>query len=163
MQSTSWETLVWMKHKLESACNAGDTGDAGLIPESGRSPRGGHGNPLQYCCMKNFMDRGAWGCKESDRTEQLSMHTYTLDTLSCVSCTRHGSTNSVKHICPGVLAEAGQGYSAPVNTVSWSESLWCPLGVLSHFPPGVTTGHTMCKHGDACVLASWGVFYCKAE
>ena len=40
--------------------NAGDTGDAGLIPGSGRSPGGGNGNPLQYSCLKNSMDRGAW-------------------------------------------------------------------------------------------------------
>ena len=44
----------------ESACNAGDTEDAGLIPGSGRSPGGGHGNPLQYSCLENPMDRGAW-------------------------------------------------------------------------------------------------------
>ena len=44
----------------ELACNAGDTGDAGLIPGSGRSPRGGHGNPFQYSCLENPMDRGAW-------------------------------------------------------------------------------------------------------
>ena len=36
-----------------------NVGDAGLIPESGRSPGGGHGNPLQYSCLKNPMDRGA--------------------------------------------------------------------------------------------------------
>ena len=41
----------------ESACNAGDLG---LIPGSGRSPGGGHGNPLQYSCLENRMDRGAW-------------------------------------------------------------------------------------------------------
>ena len=41
----------------ESACNAGDLG---LIPGLGRSPGGGHGNPLQYPCLENFMDRGAW-------------------------------------------------------------------------------------------------------
>ena len=35
-------------------------GDAGSIPGSGRSPGGGHGNPLQYSCLKNPMDRGAW-------------------------------------------------------------------------------------------------------
>ena len=40
--------------------NAGDTGDAGLIPGSGRSPGGGHGNPLQYSCLETPMDRGAW-------------------------------------------------------------------------------------------------------
>ena len=44
----------------ESACNAEDTGDAGLIPGSGRSPEGGNDNPLQYTCLENSMDRGAW-------------------------------------------------------------------------------------------------------
>ena len=42
----------------EPACNAGDTGDAGLIPGSGRSPRGRHGNPFQYSCLDNSMDSG---------------------------------------------------------------------------------------------------------
>ena len=41
----------------ESACNAGDLG---LIPGSGRSPGEGNGNPLQYSCLENPMDRGAW-------------------------------------------------------------------------------------------------------
>ena len=41
----------------ESACNAGDLG---LIPGSGRSPGEGKGNPLQYSCLENLMDRGAW-------------------------------------------------------------------------------------------------------
>ena len=44
----------------ESACNAGDTGDTGSIPGSRRSPGGGNGNPLQYSCLENPMDRGAW-------------------------------------------------------------------------------------------------------
>ena len=44
----------------ESACNAGDAGDTGLIPGSGRSPGGEYGNPLQYSCLRNPMDRGAW-------------------------------------------------------------------------------------------------------
>ena len=39
---------------------AGDRRHAGLIPGSGRSPRGGHGYPLQYSCPENPMDRGAW-------------------------------------------------------------------------------------------------------
>ena len=41
----------------ESACNGGDLS---LIPGLGRSPGGGHGNPLQYSCLENSMDRGAW-------------------------------------------------------------------------------------------------------
>ena len=39
--------------------NAGDTGEEDLIPGSERSPGGGHGNPLQYSCLENPMDRGA--------------------------------------------------------------------------------------------------------
>ena len=44
-----------------SPANAGDIRDAGLIPGSGRSPGGRHGNSLQYSCLENLMDRGAWG------------------------------------------------------------------------------------------------------
>ena len=40
--------------------NAGNIGDAGLILGLERSPEGGHGNPLQYSCLENPMDRGAW-------------------------------------------------------------------------------------------------------
>jgi len=42
------------------SAKAGDMRDAGLIPGSGRSPGGGHGNPFQYACLDNPMDRGAW-------------------------------------------------------------------------------------------------------
>ena len=42
---------------IESACNAGDTGS---IPVSERSPSEGNGNPLQYSCLENSIDRGAW-------------------------------------------------------------------------------------------------------
>ena len=40
--------------------NAGDERDAGLIPGSGSTPGGRHGNPFQYSCLENPMDRGAW-------------------------------------------------------------------------------------------------------
>ena len=40
--------------------NAGDLRDMGSVPGLGRSPGGGHGNPLQYSCLENPMDRGAW-------------------------------------------------------------------------------------------------------
>ena len=53
--------------------SAGKVGDLGLIPGLGRSPRGEHGNPLQYSCLGNPMDRRAnglqsWDCKESNMT-----------------------------------------------------------------------------------------------
>ena len=54
--------------------NAGDVRDKGLVPGSGRFPGGGNGNPLQYSCPENPMDRGAWwaivcGVARSDMTE----------------------------------------------------------------------------------------------
>ena len=52
--------LNWVPLALvakESVCNAGDLN---LIPGSGRSPGEGHGYPLQYSCLENSMDRGAW-------------------------------------------------------------------------------------------------------
>ena len=58
-------------YSKESTCNAEDMG---LIPWSGRSPGEGNGNPLQYSCLGNPMDRGAWWAtvhgvtKESDMT-----------------------------------------------------------------------------------------------
>ena len=54
-----------------------NAGDSGSIPGSGRSPREGNGNPLQYSCLENPMDGGTWlrcspwGLKESDMTEPL--------------------------------------------------------------------------------------------
>ena len=55
----------------ESACNSGDLGS---VPGSGRSPGEGNGYPLLYSCLKNSMDRGAWGATihrviKSDMTE----------------------------------------------------------------------------------------------
>ena len=49
----------WFSTK-ESTCNAGVARDTGSIPGWRRSPGGGHGNPLQYFCLKNPMDRGTW-------------------------------------------------------------------------------------------------------
>ena len=57
--------------------NVGDVKDEASVPVLGRSSAGGHGNPLQYSCLENPMDRGAWWAtnygvtKESDTTERL--------------------------------------------------------------------------------------------
>ena len=64
----------------DPTANVGDIRDVGSIPESGRSPGERHGNPLQYACLENPMDRGPWwdspwGHTESDTLKQLSMHT----------------------------------------------------------------------------------------
>ena len=66
------------------AANAVDARDAGLILGSGRSPGGGHGNPLQYSCLENPMERGAWWAivqrvtKSRTQVKQLHMHTHML-------------------------------------------------------------------------------------
>ena len=68
-----------------SACNVGDPGS---IPGSGRSPGEGNGNPLQYSCLGNSMDGGAWRAavhgitKEPDMTERLLSLSLSLSSLS---------------------------------------------------------------------------------
>ena len=65
----------------ESTCNEGDLG---LIPGLGRTPGGGHGNPLQYSCLENPHGQKSlaiyspWGHKESDTTERLSIPIYSF-------------------------------------------------------------------------------------
>ena len=65
-----------------SLANEGDSGDPALIPEQGRSLGGGNGNLLQYSCLENSMDRGAWQAtahgvaKSLNTTEQLSAHVH---------------------------------------------------------------------------------------
>ena len=58
-----------------SSGNAGDAGDVGLIPGSGRYPGGGHGHPLQYSFWKNRMDRGAWRATVHGVTKDMSEDT----------------------------------------------------------------------------------------
>ena len=65
----------------EFDCNAGAAGDLGSIPGLGRSPAGGHGNPLQYSCLENpcgqrsLADCSPWGHKEMDMAEKCTMYT----------------------------------------------------------------------------------------
>ena len=55
-----WRASLVAQQVKESACKAGATGDMGSAPGSGRSPGGGHDNPLQGSCLENPLDRGAW-------------------------------------------------------------------------------------------------------
>ena len=60
---------MWLSGK-ESACYAGEVGS---IPGFGRTPGEGKSYPLKYSGLENSMDYSPWGCKESDRTEKLSL------------------------------------------------------------------------------------------
>ena len=69
-----------------STCNAGNTGDVDLVPGSGRSPGKGNGNPLQYSCLENFMDRGVWQATvhvATDTTEAIE-YTHTHMHHNCI-------------------------------------------------------------------------------
>ena len=76
----NWATVIALGFPRGSVVKnpSASIGDVGWIPGSGRSPGGGNGNPLQYSCLENPMDRGAWwatvsgGHKRLDRTEHLN-------------------------------------------------------------------------------------------
>ena len=78
----------------EPTCQCRNVKDTGSVPRWERSPGGGHGNPLQYSCLENPMDRGAWwGCspqgdKQSDMTEA-TQHTHTHLSTVDQKYTRH--------------------------------------------------------------------------
>ena len=79
--------------------NAGDKRDSGSIPGLGRSPGGGHGNPFQYSCLENPMDRSLvgyspWGRKDLDMTEQPSMHACKL-TAASLSAAIHSAKQAL--------------------------------------------------------------------
>ena len=84
--------------------SAGDTRDSGSILGSGRFPGGGHGNPLQYSCLENPLDRGAWrtmvhGVAQSGtRLKRLSTHARA--TLNCCMCFPKNCTAHCALNCP---------------------------------------------------------------
>ena len=66
------------KKKINPPANAGVIGGASSVPKSGRSPGGRNGNPLQYSCLENPMDRGAWWATEPGTPEWLSTRAHTV-------------------------------------------------------------------------------------
>ena len=89
---------------LISTYNAEAAGDAGLIPGWERSPGGGHGNPLQYSCMENPMNRGVWWAtvhrvaKSWTWLKQLSMHTHGSN-CQWLHCVGEGNGNPLQYSC----------------------------------------------------------------
>ena len=75
------------------------SGDVGWFPGSGRSPGGGRGNPLQYACLENSVDRGAWQAivhrvaKGQTGLKKLRMHTYTCEAIDTAKIMARANTS----------------------------------------------------------------------
>ena len=93
MSHYCWDSLVPQTVKA-SACNAGDPGS---IPGSGKSPGEGNGNPLQYSCLENSTDGGAWWATAHEVTKS---QTRLSDFASLISCSLISS--GVICVVPGV-------------------------------------------------------------
>ena len=91
----------------EFTCNAGDTG---LIPASGRFPGGGHGYPLQYSCLDNPIDRGAWQATVH-RVAKSQTQLKWLSTHACM----HVCMYIDRHICTRMHAQSCQTLCNPVD------------------------------------------------
>ena len=98
--------------------SAGDIRDAGLIPESGRSPAGGHGNPLQYSCLENSMDRGAWRATvhrvAKSRTQLKWLSTHNLQFCFFLVAVKYISFDTIS-LCQNFSTV--NGYKAEVETM----------------------------------------------
>ena len=111
--------------------NAGDVRDVGSVPGSGRSPRGGHRNLLQYPCLENLMDRGAWWAtvhrvaKSWTWLKRLSMHAHThrayhFNHFKCTVQWHYvhlsGDRWLCKHLCPELFSYSQIETLYPLNS-----------------------------------------------
>ena len=136
--------------------NAGDIRDAGSIPGSGRSPGGGHDNPLQYSCLENPMDRGAWWAtvhrvtKSQTLLKGLSTHSYITCTILLISSVQF---NGIKHIhcCATITTIHFQNFFS----FSQTETLY-PLSNSSPFLPTPTPLPGLGNHHSTFCLYGFG-------
>ena len=106
--------------------NAGDLRDRGSIvgiPGSGRSPGGGNGNPLQYSCLENPMDRGAWWA---------TVRGVTKSQTHLNNSARMHTRNITKAYCPQHLTAILLSAGSRVKGKKWSNSLMFPLNQHGH-------------------------------
>ena len=108
--------LPWWLSGKEAAWNAENAGDMGLIPRLGRSPEGGNGNPLQYSCLENPMDRGAWWAA----VHKVSKSWTWLFHFS-LSCIGEGNGNPLQCSCLENLRDSGAWWAAIYGVAqSWT-------------------------------------------
>ena len=127
---------LWLRGR-ESTCNARAAGDMGSIPGPGWTPGGGHGNPLQYSCPENPMDRGTWWAivhgvaKGQIQLKQLSTrtHTHTHTHTHTQSVTSNAQTHLLNTI-----------YKKVDNTLAPCENAFIPWPDWSLWFHGYLTG-----------------------
>ena len=101
--------LLWWQVVKNLPPSAGDARDAGSILESGRFPGVGSGNPRQYSCLENSMERGAWWatvCGVAKSQTQLSVHT-----IARVRVHTHTQTHTL-----ALLSQSVRKCASPVST-----------------------------------------------
>ena len=133
-----WISQVMLVVKNPPA-SAGDTGDTGSIPGSGRSPGEGNGNPLQCCCLENPMDRGAWWA---------SVHGLTRVGRELV--TKQQRSVALKGL-PASLSRGGLWHAWGSSTRSESHCCWpCP-----HYKPTTWMKSGEQKHTQTRLCINW--------
>ena len=127
----------------ESPCNARAAANMGSIPDLGKSPGEGHGNPLQYSCLENPMNRGAWQAtvhrvaKSWTWLKWLSTHacmhiiTYKMGifihSTNITGCPGHCGYNNeqnIKDCLPGAYIVADREGQFPNTHIQWWDVLW---------------------------------------
>ena len=139
--------------------NAGNLRDAGSIPGSGRSPGGGNGNPLQYSCLENPMDRGAWRATVHGVTKSLTQ----LKQLSTAHIPQIHEVTFVNDEVPWRGAGSGSGARADV-----SESMNLGIHALPRRGKGSAglracpswAGAAPCWSGSSPCRPPWRAFHC---
>ena len=132
----------WLSGK-DSTYSAGATGNLGLISGSGRSPGEGNGNPLQYSCLGNPMDRGVWWAAIHGITKSLkgpstghissASFPFILTCLTHCSCGVRESGSQVKQQLTPQPVTQREGESASLAVLPLSSSSLCTCGFSLNF------------------------------
>ena len=128
--SCRWKTYGELQQELvlvvkNQPASTGNLRNTGSIPGSERFPGGGHGNPLQYSCLENPMDRGGWWAtvhrvaKSQTQMKPLSMHAFTdINSRDSNAKGQHNDNNFLPSPPKALLPYPGSGYSDILRNIS---------------------------------------------